>query len=174
MTTNSIDESRVSGFQPLVEIDMKIGVFGSQWTHCDRISTYMARMVSHNRTDSLLYSNLFSSVLNELLETVFRIHGGEGDFVCSVRRNGTVDRIELTVPCDAGQAGFYQQAMEIVRSNEAADRYRDALFSSGPLNPDIGLLELAVDYDARMSVEQVGDDMIRLTADLALEDSEPQ
>jgi hypothetical protein len=174
MTTNSLDGPRVADFQPLVEIDMKIGVFGSQWTHCDRISTYVARMVSHNRTDSLLYSNLFSSVLNELLETVFRIHGGEGDFACSVRRNGPVDRIEITLPCDISQAGFYRDAMDAIHGSEAADRYRLALFSTGPLNPDIGLLELAVDYDAQMSVEQVGEGVIRLTADVALEESEAQ
>lgn len=174
MATDSIDGSRVSGFQPLVEIDMKMGVFASQWTHCDRISTYLARMVSHNRADSLLYSNLFSSALNELLETVFRNHGSEGDFVCSVHRNGLVDRIELTLPCDADQAEFYRQAVEIVRGPQAADRYREALFSTGSLDPDIGLLELAVDYDAQMSVELVGDNMIRITADLALEESERQ
>lgn len=174
MTTNSLDGSRVREFQPLVEIDMKIGVFGAQWTHCDRISTYVARMVSHNRTDSLLYSNLFSSVLNELLETVFRIHDGDGDFVCSVRRNGAVDRIEITLPCDARQVGFYRDAIEVVHGSEAADRYRLALFSTGPLNPEIGLLELAVDYDAQMSVEQVEEGVIRLTADVALEESESQ
>ena len=41
--------------------------FASEWLHCDRISSYLARMVSHNRTDSLLYANLLSSALNELL-----------------------------------------------------------------------------------------------------------
>jgi hypothetical protein len=172
MTTGTSEGSRVSGFQPLVQIDMEIRVFGLSWAHCDRISTYVARMVSHNRTDSLLYSNLFSSALNELLETVFRMHSGEGRFVCSVLRNGPIDRIELTVPCDDGKAGFYSEAMNLACSPEAAERYRKALFSTGPLEPGIGLLELAVDYDAKMSVETVGDGAVRLIADLSLENPE--
>ena len=172
MMMTAHDGSAVSGFQPLVRIDMEIGVFGSQWTHCDRISTYVARMVSHNRTDSLLYSNLFSSALNELLETVFRVHSGEGNFVCTVERSGPVDRIELTVPCDRDRAGFYSEAMETVHGADASERYRRALFSTGSLDPDIGLLELAIDYGARLSLEKSEDGTIRLVADLTLENPE--
>jgi len=161
------------GFQPLVAIDMDIGTFGQSWTHCDRLSTYLARMVSHNRTDSLLYSNLFSSAINELLETVYRTHAEEnpsGLFHCSILRNGPVDRIELTIPCDSDQAEFYRSALVMTNSDDAAEQYRDALFASGPLDPRIGLLELAVDYAARLSVQAEGDGAIRLAADLALEE----
>ncbi|MEM8813697.1 MAG: ubiquinone biosynthesis methyltransferase UbiE [Pseudomonadota bacterium] len=164
-------ESRAdAAFEPLVEINMEIGVFGSNWSHCDHIASYLARMVSHNRTDSLLYSNLFSSAANELLETVFRMHGAAGTFICSVLRHGPVDRIELTVPCEASQAGFYESAVDMVHREDAPERYREALFSTGQIDPNIGLLELAVDYDADLSVEPAGDGLIRLTADLALED----
>ncbi len=164
--------SEPAAYLPMVEIDMDIEVFSSNWAHCDRISTYVARMVSHNRADSLLYSNLFSSALNELLETVFRSHSGEGSFVCAVRRCGEVDRIELCVPCGADQIGFYRDAMTIVKSADAADRYRQALFSSETLDPAIGLLELVVDYSAQLSIEPMDDDRIRLIADLALEETE--
>lgn len=166
------DGLRALDFRPLLQIDMDIGVFGAQWTHCDRISTYVARMVSHNRADSLLYANLFSSALNELLETAFRVHNGEGRFACCIKRSGPVDRIELTVPCDPNQAGFYGKAVEIARGPGASERYREALFSTGPLDPDIGLLELAADYNAKMSVERAGNGTIRLVADLALENAE--
>lgn len=156
----------------MLEIEMDIDVFVSNWTHCDRISSYLARMVSHNRTDSLLYSNLFSSALNELLETVFRSHAGDGRFRCHILRAGPVDRIELTIPTDDDRAAFYVDTVRELHAPTVTDRYRSALFSQGPLDLRIGLYELAVDYGAVFSVEQTSSDTLRLTADLALEDSE--
>ena len=37
---------------------MEAEAFSSDWAHCDRVATYVARMVSHNRTDSLLFEPL--------------------------------------------------------------------------------------------------------------------
>ena len=159
-------------FELLLKIDMGIDVFASNWAYCDRLSSYMARMVSHNRTDSLLYSNLFSSALNELLETVFRSHRSGGSFVCSVLRCAEKDRIELTIPCDDDGTEFYRNAISRLSRPDAAEHYRAALFADGPIDPDIGLFELAVDYDAVLSVGETGSNSIRLIADLALE--EPQ
>lgn len=160
-----------AGFELLLEIGMEIEVFSSHWSYCDRLSSYVARMVSHNRTDSLLYSNLFSSALNELLETVYRAHGSGGRFVCSVLRLGNQDRIELTIPCDASETQFYMDAMERLSRSDVAEQYRSALFAEGPLDPDIGLFELAVDYEAALRVQSKDKNTIRLIADLALEDT---
>ncbi|AYG61900.1 ubiquinone biosynthesis methyltransferase UbiE [Rhizobium jaguaris] len=165
------DTSSTAKFQSLIEVDMEIDVFGSNWSHCDRLSSYVARMISHNRTDSLLYSNLFSSALNELLETIFRTHEGSGKFSCSVRRNGAVDRVELILPCSRGQAGFYRDTVELARGPDATEKYREMLFSSDVVDTRIGLFELAVDYSADISVETDGSDTIKLIAELALEDA---
>jgi hypothetical protein len=153
----------------LLEFDMDISGFTSNWAYCDRLSTYFARMISHNRSDSLLYSNLFSSALNELLETVYRLHKPSGSFVCSVTRSGPSDRIVLTIPVDAETAGFYRNAVEILNEGDVATRYHKALFADGPLQQNIGLLELAVDYAARFSIEPADGDAIRLVAELTLE-----
>ncbi len=158
-------------FELLVKIDMGVDTFASNWAYCDRLSSYMARMVSHNRTDSLLYSNLFSSALNELLETVFRRHRPGGKFTCSISRRQRRDRIELTIPCDAGDKHFYQAAIERLSRPDAADHYRSALFADGPIDLDVGLFELALDYNAVLSVDASDNGSIRLVADLALEDS---
>lgn len=154
----------------LLRFDMKVDSFTSDWAYCDRLSSYLARMVSHNRTDSVLYSNLLSSVLNELLETAFRRHATGGDFSCAIYREGTRDRIELSIPCDEDARAFYADAIEGTKRPDIGERYRDALFSAGPLVGDIGLMELAVDYAARLSIG--GDDSgpLRLIAELALEE----
>lgn len=159
-------------FELLLAVDIGISDFASNWAYCDRLSSYVARMVSHNRTDSLLYSNLFSSALNELLETAFRAHGSSGNLICRVLRRGGTDRIELTIPCDDDGGTFFRDTVSRLGSAGIEDDYRQALFAEGPVDPAIGLLELAVDYDARLSVETVDGDAVRLTADFALEDTE--
>ncbi|TIS03399.1 MAG: ubiquinone biosynthesis methyltransferase UbiE, partial [Mesorhizobium sp.] len=45
-------------FEPMIQIDMEIKTFVSAWKHCDYVSTYIARMISQNRSDSVRHSNL--------------------------------------------------------------------------------------------------------------------
>lgn len=156
-------------FAPLLSMQMDMAVFGSNWAYCDRLSSYVARMISHNRTDSLLFSNLFSSAFNELLETVFRTHSPDGQFVCAVERSGQTDRVRLSLPADAAVKSFYQSLLGQLAQGDAPERYRAALFSDGPIDPGIGLFELAVDYDARFSLDAATDHVLHITADLALE-----
>ena len=170
---NLATEPREAGeYVELLEFDMDMDGFASNWAYCDRLSTYFARMISHNRSDSLLYSNLFSSALNELLETVYRLHAPSGRFVCSVARKGASERITLTVPVDGETADFYRSAVSVLTEGDLASRYHTALFTDGPLQPNIGLLELAVDYAARFSIEPADGNAIRLIADLKLEETE--
>jgi len=159
----------MSGTRPLVEISMGIEDFASEWLHCDRISSYLARMVSHSRSDALLYSNLLSSALNELLETAFAHHGPEGEFSCRVCRAGEADVIELELPCDEKTLGFYGEAAQRLKRADVADIYRDALFSPGSADPHLGLLEVAVDYRARISIVPGAGNRLTLAAELAIE-----
>ena len=160
----------MSGTKQLLEVSMGIRDFSSEWLHCDRISSYVARMVSHNRADSLLHANLLSSALNELLETVFANHGPEGDFSCRVSRAGAADVIELTLPCDDEALRFYTEAARRLERRDVAELYESALFSAGGKDPHLGLLEVAVDYKARISVAPAGD-RLTLCAELVLEEA---
>lgn len=159
----------MSGTKPLVEISMGIADFASEWMHCDRISSYVARMVSHNRADSLLYANLLSSAMNELLETAFAHHGPAGNFSCRVCRNGKADVIELELPCDDAAIGFYTEAARRLTQPDLAEDYRAALFSPGAGDPHLGLLEVAVDYRARISIVKGEGNRLTLAAEMALE-----
>lgn len=162
-------QSGLGDFQPLLSIDMDMAAFGNNWAYCDRLSSYVARMISHNRTDSLLFANLFSSAFNELLETAFRTHSGSGRFACTVERAGDVDRVRLTMPADADVKSFYDATLKRLTEADAAEQYRTALFSEGPIDPSIGLFELAIDYDARFSLDLGADNVLHITADLALD-----
>ncbi|TRC75467.1 ubiquinone biosynthesis methyltransferase UbiE [Mesorhizobium sp. WSM4307] len=156
-------------FAPMIQIEMEIKTFVSAWRHCDYVSTYMARMISQNRSDSVRHSNLFSSAFNELLEVAFRSRHGDGELACRVSRHGATDRIELTFPCVPEERQFYEEAMSQATGTEARERYLNSV--SGDLAPsrEIVLLELAVDYNAILRVEEADGNAIRLVVDLPLE-----
>jgi hypothetical protein len=158
----------MSAPEQLLEVSMEIEDFSSDWLHCDRISSYVARMVSHNRADSLLYANLLSSALNELLETVFANHAPGGEFNCRVKRDGARDVIEVTLPCDAPTLRFYTDAAGLLERRDVAELYQSALFSPGAQDPRLGLLEVAVDYQAKIRVASAGN-RLTLSAEMTLE-----
>lgn len=148
---------------------MGIEAFAAEWLHCDRISSYLARMVSHSRADSLLHANLLSSALNELLETAFAHHGPQGDFSCRVSRAGEADVIELDLPCDEKTLAFYREAAQRLKEPDLAGLYHAALFAPGVADPLLGLLEVAVDYRARISIVPEQGNRLKLAAEMALE-----
>lgn len=159
-----------SDMPQMIHLDLDIREFCSDWTHCDLMSGYLARMVSHNRLDSLLFSNLYSSALNELLEAVYRTHGKTGKLDCAVQRRGNLDRIVLTFPADEETFRIYEDAIRKVDAENAEALYLEALFADQEPGASLGLLELGVDYGARLAIDRCEDGRMRLIADLALED----
>jgi len=155
----------------MLQMDLNIEDFCSDWSHCDLMSAYLARMVSHNRLDSLLFSNLYSSAVNELLETVFRMHGNDGTLHCSVHRKGNLDRVELVFPADDDTYRAYEDAIGKVSDKNAEKLYLDALFSEAEPDASLSLLELGVDYGARMTVDRLDDGRVHLAAEMMLEDN---
>ena len=156
-------------FELLMRVQLDMGDYSADWGHCDRLATYVARMVSHNRADSLQYANLFSTAFNELLETAFRHHSKEGQIACTVLRAGAVDRIELSIPCDAALKTFYTDSVQSLAKTDFVESYVSALLNDGPLDPRIGLLELAVDYNARLSLKHESAALVCLVAELTLD-----
>lgn len=173
MQLNTVQEGRAEklteNFELLMQVQLDMSDFSADWGHCDRLATYVARMVSHNRADSLQYANLFSTAFNELLETAFRNHGKDGQIACAVLRAGAIDRIELSIPCDAPLKAFYADAVASLAHNDFVESYVSALLNDGPLDPRIGLLELAVDYNARLSLQDKSAAVVCLVAELTLD-----
>jgi len=159
-----------SEFEPLLEFSIDAGAFDKRWEHCDILSTFVARVVSHNRLDPFKYSNLLSAALNELLETVFRTHKTVGRFNFTILRSGAADRVVLTVPCDAEEQRFYADTANAAKAPDAENKYIDYLFAEDSFDRCVGLYELAVNYRARFGVSVVEDRLVRLTVDIALEE----
>jgi hypothetical protein len=155
----------------MIQIDMEIADFLSAWPHCDYLSTYVARMVSHNRSDSVLHSTLLSSALNELLELSFRTRGLSGSLVCRVSRHEAMERVELTFPCAREDRQLYEEAAARSKAKEAQDRYLNSLSEDSVPSSDVVLWELAINHDAVLRIKADDGDTITLIADLPLEGS---
>lgn len=151
----------------LIEISMGINDFSTEWAHCDRVSSYVARMVSQNCIDPMFYANLFSTALNELLEVVFSNHGPQGNFTCRVRRVGGVEVIEIDLPYDEKTLNFYTDVLQLLDRTDVEELYQAGLFDVGQVDARLGLFELVVDYKAKISV-LVKADHLTLCAEIAL------
>jgi hypothetical protein len=167
--------TQYSEAQPLVQLDLDASALTADWRHCDQVANYLARIASFDRTDTFLYSNLLSTVLNELLEVAFFHHKAAGTMRCTLLRGGVNDRIELTLPVDADSREFYRRGVAEAQSAKVGKLYTRALLAEQPLDRRVGLLELAADYGARISLDDSkGDGELTLQIDVRLDEGRPQ
>lgn len=165
------DKSAEVAFKPLLRFEMDMATFLSDWQHCDQLSTFMARMISHNRTDPIRHSNFFSFALNELLEVSFRGGSPQGLIDCTVYRREATERVRLSFACPAGQREFYREAVSRTHQKDAITRYLSAISMDQTPNREVILLDLAINFDARLHLEEPAPASITLVVDLPLEGS---
>ncbi|WP_245425896.1 ubiquinone biosynthesis methyltransferase UbiE [Rhizobium sp. J15] len=165
------DMSAEAAFKPLLRFEMDMATFLSDWQHCDQLSTFVARMISHNRTDPIRHSNFFSFALNELLEVSFRGASPQGSIDCAVYRRDATERVRLSFTCPAEQREFYREAVSRTRQKDALARYLSAISMDQAPNREVILLDLAINFDARLRLEEPAPASITLVVDLPLEGS---
>jgi hypothetical protein len=161
--------------RPLVHMDLEPSAFAADWKHCDQLANYLARIASFDRPDTFLYSNLLSTVLNELLEVAFFNHQPSGTLKCSLLRKGATDRIELNIPVNGEIRGFYERGVSDAQSNRVTELYASSLRGDRPLDRSIGFLELAANYGAQISLNGTGtENLITLSVDVRLDEAPAQ
>ncbi|MCY4263530.1 MAG: hypothetical protein OXE78_01570 [Gammaproteobacteria bacterium] len=158
-------------FKPLLEFDLDASHIDSHWEYCTHIANFVARMVSQNRTDPFMYSNLLSTSLNELLETVYRTDKEPGQLHFCILRDGDTDRIELSIPCPQKEQEFFTDLVDKVYAPDATDIYLGFLFAEGELDRRIGIYELALNYDAQIEVNLTNNKTVQLIVDVTLNET---
>lgn len=153
-----------------MRVDLSVGDFTADWLQCDRVANYLARTVSSDRPDTFLHANLLSTALNELFEIAFIQHRAGGKITCELSRNGPADRVELTIPVAPEHRAYYRQQVGHVRSGNVSELYSRVLLGESAPDTAIGLLELAADYDAHISLDESLDDAhVKLIVEMQLE-----
>lgn len=158
-----------AAFHPLLQFEMEMEAFLSNWHHCDQLSSFVARMISHNRADPVRHSNFLSSALNELLEMSFRSGIPDGQLGCTVYRHGPTERVKLTFPCPSAQSQFYREAVSRTRNGSGYARYLDSILTDLAPSREVILLDLAINFDAEIRLEEQASPSITLVVDLPLE-----
>lgn len=158
-----------TAFEQLLKLEIEMATFTADWLHCDQLSNYIARMVSHDRRDPLRHSNLLSSALNELLEMSFRSDAQQGELVCDLYRHEQTERIELSFPCPSQQRGFYSELVHGLKDSEKLANYVEVIADeTAPIEQAV-LLGLAVNYDAEIELRASAADALTFVVDLPLE-----
>jgi hypothetical protein len=130
--------------------------FAKRWSHCHQMANYFARFASANEDDPERYTTLLSTFFNEFLEAVYRNHAYKGDITISFERNGGRICLRAEVPIDTPSLRFYRNAVEVLNQADPMAWYRDRLERDAPDEEItvLGLLELAVVYDCRLSMQE--------------------
>ncbi|AYG63339.1 ubiquinone biosynthesis methyltransferase UbiE (plasmid) [Rhizobium jaguaris] len=153
----------------MLELEMEMEIFMSDWLHCNQLSNYVARMVSHDRSDPVRHANLLSSALNELFEISFRSGSAPGRLHCDISRGDHLERISLTFPCAPEQQHLYRDASTKASGGGALERYLDALADENSVQEDIILLGLAINYDASLLLREVEGRALTVILDIPVE-----
>lgn len=150
----------------IISTNFSVSGFGKRWPHCHQLANYLARYASANENDPERASTLLSTFFNELLEAVYRNHAKSGQIQLNFEKRGSIIAAEIRVPVDDESLPFYQRAVELVNQSDPMAWYREQLEHDMPEEDAqlLGLLELAVVYEARFALLDVAEgNQLRLT-----------
>lgn len=136
-------------------ITLRLGAagFGQHWKHCALVSNYLATFTSELMDKSESHANLVSTVLNELLEVVFRRNAGVGQISITLTGSETCLAVKISVPVDEKDRAFYLEMADLVARQDVDDLHREQIVQpSDESNLSLGLLELAAVYNAVLQV----------------------
>lgn len=154
----------------LCRLSVSAESFSRDWAHCDQLSNYLSRIVSFDKADSFIFSNLLSTVLNEILETIFLNHSDNYSIIVSLYQSGDDTVIISDIPVDSESALFYSTVASDIENGDPSEMYRNEMGKNGEISRAVGFYELAADYGAMIICnEHPEDHMLRLCVTVKLE-----
>lgn len=147
--------SDASSIKQLITMRLGAAGFAQHWKHCDLVANYLGRFTSELLQKSDSHANLVSTVLNELLEVVFRRNAGKGEIEISITGDSAYLVVKILVPVNEEQLSFYQDMTALVQRSDVAELYQKHL-TAASLDENLltlSLLELATSYQAVLQLE---------------------
>ncbi len=129
--------------------------FLADWRRCDQLSNYLAQALGLAKSDPFAFSSMLSTIINEVLETVFYHNGGQGmlSLVLSEEGGDTVLHAEFSV--DEASRALYQSVVDTLQHQDPVRVYEELLVRASSVDGrDICLYEIAADYGARVAIER--------------------
>lgn len=155
----SESSAQTSPMKQLITLRLGAAGFGQHWKHCALVSNYLATFTSELLDKSEIHANLVSTVLNELLEVVFRRNAGVGQVSITLTGDDTSLVVRISVPVDDNDRTFYMDMAELVSRNDVEKLHQEQIVqpSDEGNNLSLGLLELAAVYRAVLEVSPSDD-----------------
>jgi len=150
----SESNEQTAPMKQLITLRLGAAGFGQHWKHCALVSNYLATFTSELLEKSDVHANLVSTVLNELLEVVFRRNAGVGQI--SITLTGGAPRlvVKISVPVDDKDRAFYMDMAAMVARKDVDVLHQEQIIqpTDEESNLSLGLLELAAVYQAILQV----------------------
>lgn len=147
---------------------MPIALFKANWSRIGHLADYFGTVTGTRRADPARHSNLYATVLNELLELAVRAARPDGLMRLDLYRDGGTDRIELAVACEPDIGAGLCDRIADLDPLTADDALHAALIAPDPPDLCIGIWEIIADFGGKVVTAMEGEDL-RLIVDLWLE-----
>lgn len=157
------------GFNPIATASVPISRFADAWSRVGDLADYFGEVSSPRRADPVRHSNIYSTILNELLEISVHLGRPNGRLDLLLCHDGSVDRFTIRVDCDDAARRMVIDAIGSLDRHGAKAAFRNALLTPGQVHPCLGLFELIADYAAQI-VTSGDEDTLTLQVDVCLKD----
>lgn len=139
---------------PAIHICCDMSGFIADWRRCDQLSNFLAEAFSLVKADPFAFSNMLSTIINEVLETIFYNNAGKGSLILQLREENAVTILRAEFAVDDCTRSLYERIITSLSTQNPVALYEQLLFHvSSADTREICLYEIAADYGVRLTLE---------------------
>ena len=139
---------------PAIRVRCDMPGFVADWRRCDQLSNFLAEAFSLVKADPFAFSNMLSTIINEVLETIFYHNAGWGSLKLQLSEENAVTVLRAEFAVDDSARSMYERIVTTLAAQDPVVLYEQLLFQVASVDTrDICLYEIAADYGARLTVE---------------------
>lgn len=142
----------------LLELRLSLESFVADWSHCDHLANYAANALSHGKPDAFLHANLLSTIINEILETIYWNNSHQGVLHLRFHEDEKTTSMFADIPVDADASKFFRESIDLIQNTQdAREAFRHSLWSESLPAGLLGLLEIVADYETKLDLVECAD-----------------
>ncbi len=139
---------------PAIRVCCDMPGFVADWRRCDQLSNFLADAFSLAKADPFAFSNMLSTIINEVLETIFCNNAGWGSLILQLSEENTATVLRAEFSVNDSDRSMYERIVTTLATQDPVVLYEQLLFQISSVDTrDICLYEIAADYGACLTVE---------------------
>ena len=143
-----------------MEIDLTAADFLTEWKRCNMVANYLADYSAYEYKNREQAENLFSTIINELLEAIARL--AETTSVIHFKLQPEDEQLSILVDheCQAPLVPHYADFVQNIGQDSGNALYLELLVNDdlpAPAFNQLGLAMIVHDFGGRINLEQRGD-----------------